>query len=449
MIDPAGPLARIDVAAEKFPLYVVQFNEKGDCIAPKTRAAFLADLSGGQYTHVLFFSHGWNNDWEYTTTRYKRFLEDFHALSGKHSKRLPSPYKPIFIGIFWPSISLLLPWEEAPVPATAASPVTAAAPVAAAAANDPELAMIASLLNDEMVKGRFYELAGSEALLNVQEARELAEIFVEISKQPLDDVTQTSQSLTADDVLAAWRSAPSPAAVDSGDGLSEPDVGVASGSPEEAHAAGLLDYLDPRWIVRLGTVRIMKDRAGVVGKNGVATFLNDILGTSGARVHAIGHSYGAKVLLSAASGLHTGKLTSLLLLQPAVSYLCFSKNIGSGVAGGYSTLSQKIALPVFATFSSNDFPLSNVYHYALRRVADLGEVQIAAEVPSRYAALGGYGPPLAAGEMVKHNLPDAGTGFPAIPPQVRIAGFDSTKAISGHGDVLNDAVYWALLQQIA
>ena len=65
-------------------------------------------------------------------------------------------------------------------------------------------------------------------------------------------------------------------------------------------AAGLADFLDPRNILRVFTVYQMKDRAGTVGAAGVRALLLDLLTESATQVHAAGHSYGAKVMLSAA-----------------------------------------------------------------------------------------------------------------------------------------------------
>jgi hypothetical protein len=438
MADFAGPWTQLGFRGHNIPLYIIQFDEAGTCIAPKTRDALLHELKHGQYTHVLFFSHGWNNDWAHVTTTYTRFVADFHALADRHVGPLPNPYKPIFVGVFWPSISLVLPWEEAPEPAAAA----------AVGVVDPEIEAVSRLLNEDD-RARFMALAGGGAVITVDEARELAVIFARVAR-PVDDVTLQAQSLTSDDLLAAWRSSPPPKRTDTEGGLEVPDVGIAGATPPSGtHIAGLLDFLDPRWIVRLATVRIMKDRAGVVGGNGVAALLNEIRVAGPQPIHAIGHSYGAKVLLQATTQLNSATtLASLLLLQPAVSYLSFAKEVGNGHAGGYSSLAAKIARPVFATFSSHDFPLTRVYHLALRRAADLGEVTAAAAAPSRYAALGGYGPPKVAGEQDVLTLPESGTPYPALMPGVRIVGLESSAAIRGHGDVLVDEVYWALLQQI-
>src|SRR5690606_15613941 len=79
------------------------------------------------------------------------------------------------------------------------------------------------------------------------------------------------------------------------------DVNLHTKGMQSADKAYWYTKLDPRRIIRLLTVAIMKDRAGVVGHGGVGKVLQTLLDHSAARIHLIGHSYGAKVMLSALS----------------------------------------------------------------------------------------------------------------------------------------------------
>ena len=148
---------------------------------------------------------------------------------------------------------------------------------------------------------------------------------------------------------------------------------------------------------------------------------------------------------------------SLLLLQPAVSHLSFASNVpGLNAPGGYrAALSpDRVEAPILSTYSAHDRPLHDTFHLALRRRADLGERRVAAggtaagEPPSRFAALGGYGP-RSAEEALVDPMPLAGEAYAAMPGK-RIIGLDGTRdrRISGHGDVVGDITAWALAQQI-
>ena len=102
---------------------------------------------------------------------------------------------------------------------------------------------------------------------------------------------------------------------------------------------------------------------------------------------------------------------------------------------------DRVNKPILSTFSAHDFPLTRVFHLAVRRSGDLGEAQIAAdEPPSKYAALGGFGPRKAGEKLIdvldrpqKYALGDA-----------RVYGIKATRTIPGHGDVSNESTWWAL-----
>jgi pimeloyl-ACP methyl ester carboxylesterase len=195
----------------------------------------------------------------------------------------------------------------------------------------------------------------------------------------------------------------------------------------------------------------MKDRAGRVGARGVQQLLADMLGATQAHLHLVGHSYGGKVVLSALCvGAIPRPVESVLLLQPAMSHLCFSPQIaGLDRPGGYRPAldPQRCRQPILTTFSSHDEPLTREFHLFVRRRSDLAELVIAGEAPGRYAALGGYGPALVEGESTVVPANDPGT--PYTPDGgARVVGVESSRVISGHSDVSNAWTWWMLLDQV-
>jgi pimeloyl-ACP methyl ester carboxylesterase len=233
---------------------------------------------------------------------------------------------------------------------------------------------------------------------------------------------------------------------------------------DQPASAGALSFLDPRAIVRLATVLQMKDRAGTVGAVGVGPLLRDLLaaGEGTARVHLVGHSYGGKVVLAALCHQPLPRpVNSLLLLQPAVSYLCFAAAVPDlGRPGGYRTALERVELPIMTTFSARDFPLTRVFHLAVRRWSDLGEGPVAAPArepglpraalaPNRYAALGGYGPGgCSAGECSEIAMRAPGEHYDLGPDQPRLLALRGDDYIADHGDVGIPATWWALLNQV-
>ena len=168
------------------------------------------------------------------------------------------------------------------------------------------------------------------------------------------DEDESGDASGIDDLLISWAdAAPAPEEEDL-DLTGVGEVGAATGGPEAALSVGgvlkkakdLGRKLDPRQLVRLATVRQMKDRAGTVGTKGVGPLLSDILIAASVRIHLVGHSYGGKVVLSAAATLPAGKQAeSMLLLQPAVSHLCFAKDV-DGKPGGYAAVPERVRLPI-------------------------------------------------------------------------------------------------------
>jgi hypothetical protein len=149
------------------------------------------------------------------------------------------------------------------------------------------------------------------------------------------------------------------------------------------------------------------------------------------------------MLSALAAGAVPRRVHSLLLLQPAVSHLCFADQVpGTTRTGGYRMVLDRVARPILSTFSAHDVPLTKIFHVALRRDADLGEAQIAAgEPPSVYAALGGFGPRRSGEQLI--DILDAPQPYD-LGSGARIYGIRGTRTIAGHGAISNESTWWAL-----
>jgi pimeloyl-ACP methyl ester carboxylesterase len=399
-------------------------------------SAYRQAAKAGAFTHIFLFSHGWNNDWTVATRRYEDFLVGFMKMRREHQLPAPPSYKPLLVGVFWPSTALVFGEPETGPTIAGGDPAAEDARVAEERAEVRELA---EALPDDKIE-RFYALSQS-AELDEYEALELAGMLHGIASTGNDELG-VSDGPSTEEIVKVWRE------------IGEPETGdfgtVGGGLGGGPQAAGLLSKLDPRHVIRMFTVWQMKDRAGTVGAHGVGGLLRDLLSASNAKLHLIGHSYGAKIMLSAV-GFGPDlprKVESILLLQPAVSHLCFAENVPrSNKPGGYRPVLERVVQPIFSTFSEHDFPLRNTFHLGLRREEDLGEARIAAgdEPPSRYAALGGYGP-RGAGEKLIDIL--GVTKTYALEAGTKIYGLRGHHAITGHGDISNESIWWALYSQV-
>jgi len=165
----AGPYRTVDLAdGELAPFYMMPFDKDGRSEAPLTRAHLLDALKGGSFTDVFIFSHGWNNDWSDASSLYEHFLSGFRELRKSRNLTYPRPFRPLLIGIIWPSTALVLPWEQGPQ--FAAAPANGAARTDAEVAQERrEIQALAEQVAPES-RDRFYELTQRASDLTQEEA---------------------------------------------------------------------------------------------------------------------------------------------------------------------------------------------------------------------------------------------------------------------------------------
>lgn len=424
----AREFSEITAGGQRVPLYLLQFDKRGTPTSTATRAALLDAVRARDYRDVYIFAHGWNNGFDDSLQLFERFFTGFLA-----ARQADPDWKPVFLGIQWPSIVAVFPWEKGPQLASAD---------ADAAFQKQAIAQLAEEL-DATQSSRFIALALKQSLAQAEQ-RELADL----TRIALgDDAPGEIGDGAADtnDLMSGWR------ALQASD--AEPidgEFGFADETSAGPQAAGL-EVLDPRNLIRTATVYMMKDRAGVIGSTALRELIEE-LAAIGAQIRLIGHSYGARVVLAAlATASLPAKVRSALLLQPAVNQFCFAEAgriPKSRNAGGFRRALDQLQLPVYTTFSARDFPLHDTFHLALRRAKDLGEAEIAAgAAPSIYCALGGYGPSgLADGSVARVQIENAGTYTMAAGTQV--LALDGTQGrINGHGDVTTAYTWWALIDQ--
>ena len=428
MPDPkqAGPYRVVDLGAgASAPFYIIQFDAEGRVENPQTRQHLIDHVRTRGVTDLYLFSHGWNNDWKSATKSYDDFIAGYGAFR-RRQPALGRPYVPALAGVFWPSVTLVFPWESAP---RRAGPRRAA-----------ELAAIESEIVRELTAvvprdrvPRLYELIALRRSLDDAEAHELATLIAPAYAAEGEELPSEPGPPAADELVAMWTAQ------------------AARSARSGAVRAGIGGLPTPRDILRAFSVWKMKDRAGVVGARGVAPLAAELLATEGVRVHVVGHSFGCKVCLAALCAMPepARPAASLLLLQPAVSAKCFAVDARDGKPGGYrAALSlRRVAQPILSTFSKYDFALHAIFHLAVRRKQDLGEIGRAAVSP--FAALGGYGAigcAVGENEVVDVALPPRRYTLKAGGPRLLSVRADAT--IGGHGEIRNDSTWWALWQQV-
>ncbi|TPQ22492.1 hypothetical protein [Streptomyces sporangiiformans] len=438
----AGPFQQIRLDdGSTTDLFILRYGANGQLLSPQTAEILRNSLVDS--SDVFIFSHGWNNTFSTALERYRGFILGYQEQRRKFGIRAAAGYRPTLVGVVWPSTSYVMPWEMGPK-------ISGAPDASSAEVNlDEELLRFVTDAVDPETGGRLSRLIDGRAALDRGEARQAAQITLNVLWSETDPDAGTAPPET-EEFLTTWaqldgRDTPSRIGVDNFGTVRAPNA------QSEAGVAGGYSF-DPRGLLRAATVWKMKNRAGVVGVTGVGPLIQHILRHSGARLHLIGHSFGARVVLAAlASQAPSRPAHSMLLLQAAVNRWCFAQDVaGTGRSGGYRPVLERVEKPVLTTFSSYDGPLTHFFHLALRG-RHLGEPSTAAVGdPHLYGALGGFGPA---------GLGDLSSTEPAAIPGAQGYDFDGGRrvividggtriegkpAISGHGDISNATTWWAL-----
>jgi hypothetical protein len=313
--------------------YEVDFNADGTLNTANGAGdgGLPAAVAAGGISDLFVLSHGWNNGVDSARDLYVAMFGLLAAQLGTHLSGSAA------VGVIWPS--LLFPDDDpatAPaVPSTGAALAQALAP--AFPAQQQQLSTMGNLLDQQ---------PQDPAALN--QFHQLASGLVTTPPQGIED-TGEAALLTADTATAFGHAAAmAPHATSSAQGIGNPFTGLWSGARE---------------VLRTMSYYEMKNRAGVVGQNGLGPLLAGLKGPNGApRIHLMGHSFGARLVSYTLAGLpanQTGSASpvkSLTLIQGAFSHFTFASSLmfDPSRAGGLAGDDSRVDGPLLATFSSAD-----------------------------------------------------------------------------------------------
>ena len=183
--------------------------------------------------------------------------------------------------------------------------------------------------------------------------------------------------------------------------------------------------------------------------------LNDLLARTTARIHLTGHSFGAKVVLSALA-LHEQprNVTSVLLLQPAINAFCFASRIAEneGKPGAFKSALDSdgtanfFDLQLSATRRSAGFFTSRCggtaiwVSFALQRGRRACSPHLEGSAPAEWTE----------GENKTVVMVSSPGKYDLSNPKIRLYALDgSDNRITGHGDVRNQFTEWALINLVS
>jgi hypothetical protein len=289
-------------------------------------------VQAGGIQDVFVLSHGWNCGVDSARSMYNGM---FTLLAGMIPDRLGTS---IAVGIIWPS--LLFPDDD---PATAPPTPSTGQQLAAALApafpqQQQNVATLGQLLDqrpqDSASLEQFHTLASGL-----------------VTSPPLAPEDAGPQAAITADTAAVFGNAAamSKTPASSAQGIPNPFTSLWNGAEQ---------------VLRTTSYYEMKNRAGVIGRNGLGPMIGQLaVAKPGIRVHMMGHSFGARLVSFALSGLPpaaTGAnspVRTLHLIQGAFSHYSFANPVPNFLVTGPGALSAfagNINGPLLATFSAAD-----------------------------------------------------------------------------------------------
>lgn len=430
------------------PFWLLAFDERGRAVDPNALASYAPEIAAQNLTDLFIFSHGWNNDARMAKGLYEAFFKLVEAVLADASVQKKRQPKAGVAGVFWPSIK----WPDAEL----ADIIGGAAGVAAADSGRD--------LAEELKK----------VFVAPEQQRLVDDLVAMIADAPSDDDALREFKSKLDALMAttgALGDATAPdglerAGVAAGDAGHEEifdalaDAEIDAGGSMDGGAAGAGDRFSRLWqgakgALRVGTYWQMKERAGIVGRNGLGPLLWKIhQAAPQLRLHLLGHSFGARLVSYALAGLPdtaTGPaspIKSLFLLQGAFSHFAFSDALPFDAArkGDLAGMARRVDGPLLTTHSLKDTAVGAAYP-----LASLVKRQDAAAADDhlyRWGAMGHDG----AQAVDARSAPLGPLGTPYRFDKSRWLNLDGNAVIinggppsGAHGDIVHPHTAWAAL----
>lgn len=377
------------------PVWDLAFDEKGRLTAPPVQA-FLDEVAAEAIADLFVFSHGWGTSEDGASELYDELFPQVAAAvtAGSGVGRCG------FAGVYWPS--LWFPDTPATPPRPGGSIQAGDGAAEADSAGTAELSgtAIAEALRpgfaDPMQQdtvtalGRMIDEAAVAAVEPDEVREERLLRFHELLRSlvpPVQDDEHYEDSgetalLNSDDPKRDYQT------------LAEVFGSAPPGSAEQ----GIGDWFGraiggAKDALRVLSYTVMKARAGDIGRDGLGPLLTALHRSSrGLRVHLIGHSFGARLVSFALSGVGApddSPVASLLLLQGAFSHWSFShaQDNPFGKAGALYRWADRVHGPLVATFSEHDWAVCRWYPKA----SFLARQDVADAAMSRWGGMGADG----------------------------------------------------------
>ncbi|MBK6841606.1 MAG: hypothetical protein IPG88_04730 [Gemmatimonadetes bacterium] len=436
-----------------FPYAELEFDAKGKFGAAQLKAA-LDTLRAPGLTDVLVLSHGWNNDIADARKWYGAYLDFLRKEVDTRNVPGIDTHKVGVIAVFWPSKK----FADSELVAGNASSV--GAPVTKASVKK-QLTLLASAFPDKASKAKF---AAAEKLLDKIETDvaaqrkfvDLLRTFWTTGKSGADALPAAGAKKPGDQVLKLL-AAPvldlPKGKIGGGSGGATSIGGAGGGAGTNAgQAANIFGSImgGVRNALNMTTYYSMKERAGVVGADGLAPVVQRIQREfPGLKVHLAGHSFGGRVVTACANALPKGaanRVQSLFLMQAAFSHYGMAQKYDGTSNGLFRSVisDKKVAGPIYITYTAKDKAVGLAYPLASRLGGQVASAM--GDENDKYGGIGRNGAQKTP-EVTPHEL------LPTSQQYAFNAGgvynLDANAIITGHSDICRPEVAHALASAIA
>jgi hypothetical protein len=416
-------------------------------------------------TDLIVVSHGWNNTAAAAEDLYMKLFSNFADVT--KGDEASASRKIAIIGVIWPSKKfddLMTQLEGNGKAPGGAKSLSAADQAQAEAAMLEAINRAAPIFDDPGDSDRIAKL---QALIpTLEDDFGAQEEFVILLRELIDPANQHEDQQSPEDSSDVFFEG-EPALIFKNASQSVPATAAAASDPKEAQTEddGSSDQTGGAQafggffskaanavtnLMNLSTYYEMKQRAGTVGKNGVAPLIDELSGQV-RQIHLVGHSFGGRVVTAAAANSNTKKLRSMSLLQAA-----FSQNGFSKVRQGFfrSVISnQRVSGPILVTNTKKDLSVGLAYPAASRISGDAASAFGGADDP--FGGIGSNG----AQQMEPGEISDSSTTLEAVNSDYqwepgRIHNLKDDQFIvdpnggDAHGFVFVPQVAWALSRAV-
>lgn len=421
------------------PYFVAEFDINGNLKSP---VALPADVD-----EVIVVSHGWNNNRADAENLYAGIFTSFQNVGGALPNRTLA-----IVGVIWPSKR----FDELVAAAAASNDGGGAAALSANASKESDAMLVARL--DALAT--FFTTPAQQATLgelkalvpDLEDKGSARKAFVEKVRTLLDpnavnneDASKTFFTDDGGEIMKRLK-------IDEEDvddtltedgGSASLPLGVGVVKPATGGAAGFFGFLSgfkaaAMNVLNFGTYFEMKARAGKVGANGVAPFI-DALPAHVQRIHLVGHSFGGRVVTAAAASSTTDRIRSMSLLQTAFSHNGFSKEKNGFFRAVVDN--KRVKGPIVVTHSVKDKAVGIAYPLASRISGDT--TAALGDKNDKFGGLGRNGAQhMAGGEVSEGKLLAAGAVY-QFQPGV-FFNLEADNLIGGHSDITGKEVAHAI-----